>query len=56
MITLPRFISCIFIFPIIFGGWIGGLKWPWKVSMLILLFAAQLFSFTYWLRGDEFAY
>ncbi|MBW6460687.1 MAG: glycosyltransferase family 39 protein [Bacteroidales bacterium] len=56
MITLPRFISCIFIFPLLFGDWTAGWKWPLRLTLAVILFAGQLITFTFWLGSAEFAY
>lgn len=56
MITLPRFISCIFIFPLLSGDWTAGWKWPLRLALALVLFAGQLLTFTYWLSSSEFAY
>jgi Gpi18-like mannosyltransferase len=56
MITLPRFISTIFIFPIIFGGWFSDYKWPVRLTLALILFASQLITFTFWLTSSEFSY
>jgi len=56
LITLPRFISCIFIFPILFSDWFSGRKWPVRLSLALVLFAGQLITFSFWLTSNEFSY
>ncbi len=56
LITLPRFISCIFIFPILFSDWFSGSKWPVRLSLALVLFAGQLVTFSFWLTSSEFSY
>jgi Gpi18-like mannosyltransferase len=56
LITLPRFISCVFIFPILFSDWFSGIKWPIRLSLALVLFAGQLVTFSYWLTSSEFSY
>jgi len=56
LITLPRFISCIIIFPMIFGTIVSNYKSPVKITLTLLLFAGQLFTFSYWLTSSEFSY
>jgi Gpi18-like mannosyltransferase len=56
LITLPRFISCIFIFPIIFSDWFSNRKWPVRWSLALVMFAGQLVTFSFWLTSSEFSY
>jgi Gpi18-like mannosyltransferase len=56
LITLPRFISCIFIFPILFSDWFSGSKWTIRLSLVLVLFAVQLVTFSFWLTSSEFSY
>lgn len=56
MLTLPRFISSIFIFSIIFGMFISKFKKPYIIGILMILFLGQLFTFTFWLMSHEFSY
>jgi Gpi18-like mannosyltransferase len=56
MMTLPRFISSIFIFSIIFGMIISKFRKPYIIGILIILFIGQLFTFTFWLMSHEFSY
>lgn len=55
-ITLPRFISAIFVFPIIFADWTIRFKSVFALFIMLVLFTMQLWSFSYWLRGDEFSF
>jgi len=55
-ITLPRFISVIFVFPFLFGSMLRGISPVSKILVLIGLFILQLWTFGYWLRGDTFSF
>ncbi len=55
-ITDPRYISVIFVFPMIFGTMIYRCKPYVKILILILMFSAQLWSFYFWVIGSEFSY
>lgn len=56
LITLPRFISCIIVFPVIFGTIVTNYKFPVKLALALLLFAGQLITFSFWLTSSEFSY
>jgi Gpi18-like mannosyltransferase len=56
MLTLPRFISTIFIFPVIFGVGMTKIGLPWKIGIATLLFLLQLCTFTFWISGHPFSY
>lgn len=60
IITLPRYISAIFVFWIILGGLLGNLELKTNRRLIpfifILLFAGQLWSFTFWLEWHPFSY
>jgi len=60
LITMPRYISSIFIFWIILGGMMTKLSpkaQRWLIPfVLIILFIGQLWSFTFWLDHDPFSF
>ncbi len=56
LITLPRFISCIFVFSLLFGEWMTRIKAPLRVTLVAALFLLQIFTFTFWLDSHEFSY
>jgi hypothetical protein len=51
--SMPRFISVIFPFTILFGDWLHSFKY--KYYMLGLLFFLQLFVFYFWLTRHPFS-
>ena len=55
-ITSPRFISVLFVYPFLISGLL--LKQDRQVYTIgfILLFALQLYTFTFWLNSDGFSY
>jgi hypothetical protein len=52
--SMPRFISVIFPFSIIFSGWFITTKF--KYPLLIILFSLQIFVFYFWLTGNPFSF
>jgi hypothetical protein len=55
-ITDPRYISVIFVFPMIFGKMMDRWNYYVRIVILLLLFSAQLWSFYFWIIGSEFSY
>jgi Gpi18-like mannosyltransferase len=55
-VTRPRYISCIFIFYILFAIWTTKWKWPYKFSLAGILLAAQLVTFSFWITSSQFSY
>jgi Gpi18-like mannosyltransferase len=56
LITLPRFISSIFIFSLIFGIFFSKVKKPYLLLIFVALFLLQLFTFAFWINGSEFSF
>ena len=55
-ITSPRFISVVFVFPIIFARYTSKANRSMVFLLLVGLCMIQLYTFTFWLAGDEFSY
>lgn len=55
-LTVPRYISLVFVFFMVFGSLMGKLKDKWNIAIVLLLFLAQLWSFGFWLISDELSF
>lgn len=55
-ITIPRFIIVLFPFVILFAKPLKKINNTALVIVLVLLFAIQLYTFSFWLNGGEFSY
>jgi len=55
-LTVPRYIAVIFVFFMLFGSLMDKLKNKWNIAIVILLFLAQLWTFSFWLISDELSF
>jgi Gpi18-like mannosyltransferase len=55
-ITQPRYIAVIFVFFMLLGAMMQKLRMRWNILIVIALFLAQLWTFSFWLVSDELSF
>jgi len=55
-LTVPRYITVVFVFFMLFGSLMDKLKNKWNIAIVVILFLFQLWTFSFWLISDELSF